>query len=54
VDPASIIKLVQEQPAVYRLDGGEVLRITRELPDAESRLSMLDDLFDNISLKQAA
>jgi len=54
VDPASIIKLVQEQPAIYRLDGGEVLRITRELPDAESRLSMLDDLFDNMTLKHAA
>ena len=38
----------------YRLDGGEKLRITKELPDAESRFEELKSLFTRLASKQAA
>jgi transcription-repair coupling factor (superfamily II helicase) len=54
IDAGRVIELVQKQPGVYRLDGGDKLRITHDLPDAESRLSLLADLFENIAMRNAA
>ena len=53
IDPMRIIELIQRDRA-YRLDGGEKLRITKELPDAESRFAELKDLFERLARKQAA
>jgi transcription-repair coupling factor (superfamily II helicase) len=39
VDPRKLIHMLQREPKVYRLDGQDKLRITRELPDAESRMA---------------
>ncbi|WP_370563418.1 transcription-repair coupling factor [Luteimonas salinilitoris] len=38
VDPMAVIRLIQGQPKHYRMDGPDKLRITLDLPDAESRL----------------
>ena len=53
IDPIRIIELIQRDRA-YRLDGGEKLRITKELPDAESRFEELKSLFTRLASKQAA
>ena len=54
IDPARIIQLVQTDPHCYRLDGQDKLRINRELPDMESRLKILEYLFHEIALRDAA
>jgi transcription-repair coupling factor (superfamily II helicase) len=54
IDAGRVIELIHKQPGVYRLDGGDKLRITQDLPDAESRLSLLADLFENIAMRNAA
>lgn len=54
IDPGRIIQLIQEQPALYKLDGAEKLRIIRDFGDAESRISFLYNLFDYISARDAA
>lgn len=38
VDPMAIIRLIQGQPKLYRMEGPDKLRMTLELPDAQSRL----------------
>ena len=38
IDPMSVIRLIQSQPKVYSMDGGDKLRLRMELPDASSRL----------------
>ncbi|NYZ62988.1 transcription-repair coupling factor [Luteimonas deserti] len=38
VDPMAVIRLIQGQPAHYRMDGPDKLRVTLELPEAESRI----------------
>lgn len=54
IDPARIIQLIQTDPHCYRLDGQDKLRINRELPDMESRLKILEYLFHEIALRDAA
>ncbi|MBU8976314.1 transcription-repair coupling factor [Lysobacter sp. MMG2] len=38
VDPMAIIKLIQGQPKLYRMEGPDKLRMALELPDAQSRV----------------
>lgn len=38
VDPMAIIRLIQGQPKLYRMDGPDKLRMTLDLPDASARL----------------
>jgi transcription-repair coupling factor (superfamily II helicase) len=54
IDPSRLIQLIQSDPVSYRLDGQDKLRINKELPDIESRLQILETLFDEIALKNAA
>jgi transcription-repair coupling factor (superfamily II helicase) len=54
VDVARIVALVEKHPGIYRLDGGDKLRISQDLPDTGSRLSMLNELFENIAMRNAA
>jgi transcription-repair coupling factor (superfamily II helicase) len=49
VDPAGIIRLLQATPRLYRLDGPNKLRITSDMPDAESRILALRILLDALS-----
>jgi transcription-repair coupling factor (superfamily II helicase) len=39
VDPMSIIRLIQNQPKQYQMDGPDKLRVKLELPDAAARLN---------------
>ncbi|MGY0558305.1 MULTISPECIES: transcription-repair coupling factor [unclassified Lysobacter] len=39
VDPMAIIKLIQGQSKLYRMDGPDKLRLTLDLPDAGARLA---------------
>ena len=54
IDPARFIQLIQSDPHCYRLDGQDKLRINRELTDVGSRLDMLEYLFHEIALRDAA
>ena len=54
LDPALVIKLIQSQPAVYKLDGQDKLRISKNLPDTSSRIKVLTDLFDFIAVKDTS
>jgi len=38
VDPMAIIRLIQGQPKLYRMEGPDKLRMTLDLPDAPSRV----------------
>ena len=38
VDPMAIIRLIQQQPRVYKLDGQDKLRVTLDLPGASERI----------------
>jgi transcription-repair coupling factor (superfamily II helicase) len=54
IDPARIIQLIQTQPNIYRLDGNDKLRIHHDLPDADSRLHLLNNLLDDLRSQEAA
>ncbi|MGI9324670.1 MAG: transcription-repair coupling factor [Pseudomonadales bacterium] len=45
VDPMAIVKLVQQEPGRYRLDGATVLRIKATLADFQARFDMAETLF---------
>ena len=44
VDPMAIIKLVQQQPRVYKLDGQDKLRVILDLPGATERIRTAIDV----------
>lgn len=46
VDPVKIIELIQKQSKIFRLDGEDKLRITKDLPESADRFTMLSHLFD--------
>ena len=54
VDPHSIVQLLQSEPRVYRLDGNDKLRLTREMPEVEDRASALERLLDRLGTREAA
>ena len=49
VDPARIIRLIQGQPRIYRLDGQHKLRFNRPSAGVEERLRQLHDLLDELA-----
>lgn len=49
VDPAKIIRLLQTAPRLYRLDDPNKLRITADMPDAESRVAALQTLLSALT-----
>jgi len=54
IDPARVIKLIQSQPAVYKLDGQSKLKILKDLPDTSSRIKVLHELLDFIAVKDTS
>ena len=54
VEPMTILRLIQQQPRVYRLDGQDKLRITMELPGAAERLRAAEDLLQSLTAKAKA
>jgi len=49
IDPAAVMKLMQSAPRRYRLDGPNRIRITADMPDADSRLKALNEFLDGLS-----
>jgi len=46
IEPMTIIQLIQSQPAKFKLDGQDKLRFIFNMPDADSRLSTLNNVLD--------
>ncbi|MFP4682797.1 MAG: transcription-repair coupling factor [Ectothiorhodospira sp.] len=53
VDPASVIQLVQSDPARYRLDGPDRLRLVEETQTLEQRVQAVLRLLDGLTLRDA-
>ena len=54
VDPATIIRLIQTRPRIYKLDGQDKLRVTLELTEPADRLRAAGELLETLSLKSKA
>ena len=54
VDPMAIIRLIQSQPRVYKLDGQDKLKISLELPGAAERIRSAQDLLGRLGARKAA
>lgn len=52
VDPLQIVKLVQSQPRVYKLEGANQLKFTMDLEATEKRIQTVIDLLDYLTPKQ--
>ena len=46
IDPRKVIRMIQREPMVYRLDGQDKLRITRELATVEARIAFAHALLE--------
>lgn len=49
VEPIKLVQLVQRQPQVYRLDGAQALKFTRDMSDATRCFAALQQLLDALS-----
>jgi transcription-repair coupling factor (superfamily II helicase) len=54
IDPMAIIRLVQNYPRVYKLDGQDKLKISMELPGASERVRAALDLLGRLGARKAA
>lgn len=54
IDAGRLIQLIQSQPNRYKLDGQDKLRIIEDMPEIDSRISMISELLDSISMRNAA
>lgn len=49
-----VIRLIQTQPKIYKLDGQDKLRFTLNLEDREMRFSSVEKLLDMLAVREAA
>ena len=54
VEPMEIVRLVQQQSDIYRLDGASTLRIVEELPEFADRVAFIQSLFELLSPQREA
>jgi transcription-repair coupling factor (superfamily II helicase) len=54
VDPATIIRLIQTRPRVYKLDGQDKLRISLDSPEPADRLRAAGELLETLSVPSKA
>ncbi len=54
VDPMAVVRLIQGQPKIYRLEGQDALRVSLSLADAESRFRAAQSLLDALGTEAAA
>ena len=54
VDAAALVRMVQEQPAVYRLEGQERLRFRIETETPSERIEAVEHILSGIRLRDAA
>src|SRR5579863_1783802 len=53
VEPLTVIRLIQQQPKTYKLDGQDRLRFSMELEDREQRIGAVESLLAQL-VKAAA
>ncbi len=51
IDQMAILKLIQTQPQIYKLDGAEKLRFIKKLPEACDRFQAVEELLKKIQTK---
>jgi transcription-repair coupling factor (superfamily II helicase) len=44
IDPMALIRLIQQQPRIYKMDGQDKLRVLMELPGSSERIRTAQDL----------
>ncbi|WP_207123878.1 transcription-repair coupling factor [Halorhodospira abdelmalekii] len=49
IDATELVKLVQEQPHVYRLEGGERLSVRADLTDEAQRFVVIEELLERLA-----
>ncbi len=49
VDPLTIVKMVQNQPQIFRLEGANHLKFRIDMDNSEARLQTVDDLLDQLT-----
>lgn len=54
VDAGVLVKMVQEQPTVYRLEGQEKFRFRTETHTPEERIEMVEQLLQAVAMQKAA
>ncbi len=54
VDPTVIIRLIQTQAKIYKLDGQDKLRFSMNLDDREARMQTVEKLLEMLAVKEAA
>jgi len=54
VDAGALVKMVQDQPAVYRLDGQEKFRFRTETQTPEERIELVEKLLQAVAMPKAA
>jgi len=54
IDPMAIIRLVQNYPRVYKLDGQDKLKINLELPGSSERVRAAQELLGRLGARKAA
>jgi len=51
IDPMVLIQLIQKESSVYKFDGQQILRITKEFDDIDQISEFLDNLLDKLTAK---
>jgi transcription-repair coupling factor (superfamily II helicase) len=54
VDPMAVIRLIQNYPRVYKMDGQDKLKINLELPGASERVRAAQELLGRLGARKAA
>ena len=54
IAPEAVIGLMQSEPASYRMDGPDTLRVRREMPEAADRLQAAGELLDRLGAAPSA
>ncbi|HET8701434.1 MAG TPA: transcription-repair coupling factor, partial [Nitrococcus sp.] len=54
ISPATIVRLIHENPQVYRLEGQERLQFRQAMEDAEQRIHTVAKLLDTLAEREAA
>ncbi|WP_430390732.1 transcription-repair coupling factor [Dyella sp. 20L07] len=54
VDPMAIIRLIQSQPRIYKLDGQDKLKVNLELPGASERIRTAQEVLISLGARRPA
>ena len=54
IDPMALIRLIQNYPRVYKLDGQDKLKVNLELPGASERIRAAEEILGKLGARKAA